>query len=155
MQLRSVLYLNNIKDFPAPEKRECLIVQKLDYTLARNRNEVGTPYGTTLPVLMSLQIRLGEESVSRELYHRLQSRDSFSFSVLHNPEFDGFLRLKGCSSSFVATGFVVDMQQTYEASEDLTGERANQQAMIQVQVLLDHISYQGAECEKTLTLFNN
>jgi len=143
-QLKAVLFPDSyLEDGTNVKKENCYTVQHFSYKCQRNRNDVGMPYGDTIPSEMQFTIRLMSPDAGKRFYAQMQQSEYFDYTFLFNATYDEFDRLKSCEDIMVVSGYVVDIWLDYDNTirEDGTEE----QVLLKVNLLLCRVKYFGKE----------
>ena len=88
----------------------------------------------------------GLDTVQVHTYH-------FPYSFLFNATFNASRRLSECQDAMVVTGYVVDVEETYESALSEDGEA--EQMLINAKILMSNIKYLGRERNLQLTMTND
>ncbi len=137
---KAVLFTENIIEQHILRRESANVVQRLDYTLRRPRNDFGKPYGRMSGSEMIIATLIGTNDTN-EYYERLLSNDSQTFSLVFNATYDSNNILQHYDSAMVVEGFIVDIVEHYddEAAADGT------QMSLEFSLLLTSITYIGEE----------
>lgn len=137
---KAVLFTENIIEQHILRRESANVVQRLDYTLRRPRNDFGKPYGRMSGSEMIIATLIGTNDTN-EYYERLLSNDSQAFSLVFNATYDSNNILQHYDSAMVVEGFIVDIVEHYddEAAADGT------QMSLEFSLLLTSITYIGEE----------
>jgi hypothetical protein len=155
--LKAVLYPDNIREVGENvEKRLCQTIQHFSYKCQRSRNDAGLPYGDTIPSEMTFTVRLESPDESKTFYQQLQQKELCDYTFFFNATFNQNDRLKNYDDAMIVRGFVVDVEEDYDATA--TEDGIVQQILVKVTLLLSSIIYTGQEDKfKVLevTTYNN
>lgn len=139
----SYIAAEDIRLVAALMEYNCSVIQNIDYTLSRPRQEDGHPYGSTLPTILSFTVRLESGKSYVHFFDNIKSTESRPYTIIHNPSFDANGMLVEYELAMVATGYVVDIVESYDT--DINDQGQSEQMLVTVQMLLDNIAYLGNE----------
>ena len=137
---KAALFTENIIEQHVPRRENATVVQRLDYTLRRPRNDFGKPYGRMSGSELIVATLIGTND-TREYYERLVSNDSQIFSIVFNATYDNNNFLTSYDSAMVVEGYVVDIVEHYDDDEAKEGN----QMSLEFSFLLTSITYIGEE----------
>ena len=153
-QLKALLVVEDITEQGVNVWRDnCFVIQHFHYDCHRRRNDAGEPYGPTVPAYLSFTVRVTSDNNGKILFERMQSHDTFPYSFLFNATFNASRRLSECQDAMVVTGYVVDVEETYESALSEDGEA--EQMLIHAKILMSNIKYLGRERYLQLTMTND
>ncbi|MDD5991698.1 MAG: hypothetical protein PUD94_08760 [Prevotellaceae bacterium] len=137
---KAALFTENIIEQHVLRRENATVVQRLDYTLRRPRNDFGKPYGRMSGSELIVATLIGTND-TREYYERLVSNDSQIFSIVFNATYDNNNFLTSYDSAMVVEGYVVDIVEHYDDDEAKEGN----QMSLEFSFLLTSITYIGEE----------
>lgn len=137
---KAALFTENIIEQHVLRRENATVVQRLDYTLRRPRNDFGKPYGRMSGSELIVATLIGTND-TREYYERLLSNDSQIFSIVFNATYDNNNFLTSYDSAMVVEGYVVDIVEHYDDDEAKEGN----QMSLEFSFLLTSITYIGEE----------
>ena len=137
---KAALFTENIIEQHVLRRENATVVQRLDYTLRRPRNDFGKPYGRMSGSELIVATLIGTND-TREYYERLVSNDSQIFSIVFNATYDNNNFLTSYDSAMVVEGNVVDIVEHYDDDEAKEGN----QMSLEFSFLLTSITYIGEE----------
>lgn len=137
---KAALFMENIIEQHVLRRESATIVQRIDYTLRRPRNDFGKPYGRMSGSELIVATLIGTND-TREYYERLLSNDSQVFSIVFNATYDSNNFLASYDSAMVVEGYVVDIVENYDDDEAKEGN----QMSLEFAFLLTSIKYIGEE----------
>ena len=137
---KAALFTENIIEQHVLRRENPTVVQRLDYTLRRPRNDFGKPYGRMSGSELIVATLIGTND-TREYYERLVSNDSQIFSIVFNATYDNNNFLTSYDSAMVVEGYVVDIVEHYDDDEAKEGN----QMSLEFSFLLTSITYIGEE----------
>ena len=137
---KAALFTENIIEQHVLRRENATVVQRLDYTLRRPRNDFGKPYGRMSGSELIVATLIGTND-TREYYERLVSNDSQIFSIVFNATYDNNNFLTSYDSAMVVEGYVVDIVEHYDDDEAKKGN----QMSLEFSFLLTSITYIGEE----------
>ena len=137
---KAELFTENIIEQHVLRRENATVVQRLDYTLRRPRNDFGKPYGRMSGSELIVATLIGTND-TREYYERLVSNDSQIFSIVFNATYDNNNFLTSYDSAMVVEGYVVDIVEHYDDDEAKEGN----QMSLEFSFLLTSITYIGEE----------
>ena len=137
---KAALFTENIIEQHVLRRESAPVVQRLDYTLRRPRNDFGKPYGRMSGSELIVATLIGTND-TREYYERLVSNDSQIFSIVFNATYDNNNFLTSYDSAMVVEGYVVDIVEHYDDDEAKEGN----QMSLEFSFLLTSITYIGEE----------
>ena len=137
---KAALFTENIIEQHVLRRENATVVQRLDYTLRRPRNDFGKPYGRMSGSELIVATLIGTND-TREYYERLVSNDSQIFSIVFNATYDNNNFLTSYDSARVVEGYVVDIVEHYDDDEAKEGN----QMSLEFSFLLTSITYIGEE----------
>ena len=137
---KAALFTENIIEQHVLRRENATVVQRLDYTLRRPRNDFGKPYGRMSGSELIVATLIGTND-TREYYERLVSNDSQIFSIVFNATYDNNNFLTSYDSAMVVEGYVVDIVEHYDDDEATEGN----QMSLEFSFLLTSITYIGEE----------
>lgn len=135
---------------------KCATVQHISYECRRRRNGAGFPFGSTLPSYLDFTIKVSPGNNGKVFFDRMQQDKTFPFSFLYNAEFQAEsqgstnLVLSKYVAAMVATGYIVDAEESYENIQ--LGATSVDQMQIHVRLLLSKITYPGGDNPLYLTI---
>lgn len=148
---------NNIKAILIPEdfsemarvsQDKCLTLQHFDYKCQRCRNEEGTPYGSTVSVILNCTFRTVEDL--HIYYDCLKKNSPQAFTFIFNATFDPHKHLYDYEDAMIVNGYVVDIEEDFNSAMNEAGE--TEQILCNVKMLLSNITYVGKSSNKTLSI---
>ena len=137
---KAALFTENIIEQHVLRRENATVVQRLDYTLRRPRNDFGKPYGRMSGSELIVATLIGTND-TREYYERLVSNDSQIFSIVFNATYDNNNFLTSYDSAMVVEGYVVDIVEHYDDDEAKEGN----QMSLEFSFMLTSITYIGEE----------
>ena len=137
---KAALFTENIIEQHVLRRENATVVQRLDYTLRRPRNDFGKPYGRMSGSELIVATLIGTND-TREYYERLVSNDSQIFSIVFNATYDNNNFLTSYDSAMVVEGYVVDIVEHYDDDEAKEGN----QMSLEFSFLLTSMTYIGEE----------
>ncbi len=137
---KAALFTENIIEQHVLRRENATVVQRIDYTLRRPRNDFGKPYGRMSGSELIVATLIGTND-TREYYERLLSNDSQIFSIVFNATYDNNNFLTSYDSAMVVEGYVVDIVEHYDDDEAKEGN----QMSLEFSFLLTSITYIGEE----------
>ena len=137
---KAALFTENIIEQHVLRRENATVVQRLDYTLRRPRNDFGKPYGRMSGSELIVATLIGTND-TREYYERLVSNDSQIFSIVFNATYDNNNFLTSYDSAMVVEGYVVDIVEHYDDDEAKEGN----QMSLEFSFLITSITYIGEE----------
>lgn len=137
---KAALFTENIIEQHVLRRESATVVQRIDYTLRRPRNDFGKPYGRMSGSELIVATLIGTND-TREYYERLVSNDSQIFSIVFNATYDNNNFLTSYDSAMVVEGYVVDIVEHYDDDEAKEGN----QMSLEFSFLLTSITYIGEE----------
>lgn len=137
------LAAEDIRLVAAVMEYNCSIIQNIDYTLSRPRQEDGRPYGSTLPTILTFTVRQESAKNYVHFYDNIKSTESRPYTFVHTPSFDSKGVLESYDLAMVVTGYVVDVVESYDTVPD--DQNRSEQMLVTVKMLLDNITYLGNE----------
>ena len=137
---KAALFTENIIEQHVLRRESATVVQRLDYTLRRPRNDFGKPYGRMSGSELIVATLIGTND-TREYYERLVSNDSQIFSIVFNATYDNNNFLTSYDSAMVVEGYVVDIVEHYDDDEAKEGNHMS----LEFSFLLTSITYIGEE----------
>lgn len=137
---KAVLFTENIIEQHFLRRESANVVQRLDYTLRRPRNDFGKPYGRMSGSEMIVATLIGTNDTN-EYYERLLSNDSQAFSLVFNATYDNNNILQHYDSAMVVEGFIVDIVEHYDDEAAADGNLMS----LEFSFLLTSITYIGEE----------
>ncbi|MDD6895356.1 MAG: hypothetical protein PUD51_05775 [Prevotellaceae bacterium] len=143
---KAVLFDENIIEQNILRRESANVVQRLDYTLSRPRNDFGKPYGRMSGSEMAIVTLIGTHD-TKEYYERLVSDESQTFSLVFNAIYDENNILCSFDSAMVVEGYIVDVVELYDNDAASEGN----QMSLEFSFLLTSITYIG-EDERHLRL---
>ena len=151
-QLKAVLCTDDVTSSVAPFSRDdCYTIQHFEYKCERSRDEHGTPFGSTLSVVLKTSVKVTSADAGKILLERLGQDSRYPFTILFSASFDSSRRLKDYDAGMVVYGYVVDVTETHVASS----QGQAQQMQIAFDILVSSITYLGTESNKSLCLIRN
>ena len=143
-QLKALLVMNDItEEGVSVWQNNCFTVQHFSYNCNRQRNDLGIPYGPTLPSYLDFTVRIADNDSAKLFFERMGISSTFPYSFLFNANFSGQRRLSDCEDAMVAQGYLIELDEAYDNSADSDGAR--EQMLIRGRLLLSHIRYVGRE----------
>ena len=137
---KAALFTENIIEQHVLRRESATVVQRIDYTLRRPRNDFGKPYGRMSGSELIVATLIGTND-TREYYERLVSNDSQIFSIVFNATYDNNNFLTSYDSAMGVEGYVVDIVEHYDDDEAKEGN----QMSLEFSFLLTSITYIGEE----------
>ena len=137
---KAALFTENIIEQHVLRRENATVVQRLDYTLRRPRNDFGKPYGRMSGSELIVATLIGTND-TREYYERLVSNDSQIFSIVFNATYDNNNFLTSYDSAMVVEVYVVDIVEHYDDDEAKEGN----QMSLEFSFLLTSITSIGEE----------
>ena len=137
---KAALFTENIIEQHVLRRENATVVQRLDYTVRRPRNDFGKPYGRMSGSELIVATLIGTND-TREYYERLVSNDSQIFSIVFNATYDNNNFLTSYDSAMAVEGYVVDIVEHYDDDEAKEGN----QMSLEFSFLLTSITYIGEE----------
>ena len=137
---KAALFTENIIEQHVLRRESATVVQRIDYTLRRPRNDFGKPYGRMSGSELIVATLIGTND-TREYYERLVSNDSQIFSIVFTATYDNNNFLTSYDSAMVVEGYVVDIVEHYDDDEAKEGN----QMSLEFSFLLTSITYIGEE----------
>lgn len=133
-------------------QNNCFTVQHFTYECRRRRNDEGIPYGSTLPSFLDFKVKVAPGDNGKVFLERLKQSETFPYSFLFNADFNS-MRLSACEDALVATGYIVNVEESYESVPQEDGSA--DQMLIHARLLLTNIAYAGSERTLYLTITND
>ena len=124
-------------------KDNCLTVQRFEYLCEHKRNAAGEVYGPTEPVILKLSVRVNSPRHTKVFFRHLLSNGYYSYSILFNASFNTNQRLSNYEDGLVVNGYVVSVEENYNADKSITGEE--EQMMLDVIIMASSVTYLGRE----------
>lgn len=152
---KASIFFDDITDPTISVKKENgFTIQKFGYECSRNRNSMGMPYGPPLMTILNFTIKSLPDGYMKELYKKLAEHSASNFSIIFNATFhtneDQYNILEEYEQAIIATGFVIDIKEIYNAMESHNANSQNSNIpsttdlmMTDVQILLQSINYIG------------
>ena len=128
-------------------------VQHFSYGFSRDSTSQGVPYGETSPSFLDFTVRIASGDSARVFFERMCIPDTFPYSFLFNASFNSVRRLSDCDDAMVATGYVVDVEETYENAAP--GREDTRQMLVHVKLLVSNLAYLGREKVLKVTVTND
>lgn len=147
---KALLITEDLTEIAAISQDDCMTVQHFDYHCSRSRNEMGEPYGPVVSVTLQVSIKALSNSSEKLLYERLKSNARYPYSFIFNATFDSWRKLSSYENAMVVSGYVVDVEETYDSA--FSSETETDQMLMNVKILLSSITYIGKQSNKTLFL---
>ena len=119
----------------------CFTVQHFAYKASRSRNKSGIPFGPTNTTLMEFTLKLLNPADSKLFYERLVSNNTYACTFLFNATFNEMKRLKAFDDAMVVEGYIVDLEDNYDATPDEDG--TSEQILLNIKILVHSITYKG------------
>ncbi|GEM_PF-5752011 len=154
MQNKLFLITDNLATGYVP-KEKCFIVDQMDYKLQRKIHQNGLTYGPSEASILTMTLRQKEEFREKVFYENLVAKDSHDFTLVFDPTFDDENHLIDYSSVAVMSGYIVEVKENYDCGLMSDNELSDQQMLLTVQILLDHVRYMGATDSANITLYDN
>lgn len=128
-------------------------VQRWDYDLHRSLNEVATPYGDSVSVIMNITFKISERINAKLFLQHLNSNEVYDYSILFDAVYEDS-RLKSFEKGMVLRGFVVDVVEHYDDTID--NALLPQTNVLTVQLQLVSITFlsEQPDCDKHLVIFD-
>lgn len=142
--MKTVLYIGNFTQMLKTTPRDNYVtVQQYNYTCVRSRNDAGFPYGPVLTTIMEFTIRLQLPEDSKVFHQRMHDNSAYPYSFIFDPVFSdtGAKTLKDFSSATIASGHIIDVEETLDAKPDSNG--TSKQVEVHIKLLLSEIVYIG------------
>lgn len=134
----------------------CHLVQSMNYSMRRCRQENGTPYNTSNMVILEVTVQQSEHTSFQVFYNCLKESQSHIFSMLFDASLESGSKLKDYGSAMVFSGYVVDIEETFHGGlTSLVPGATDELMQITVKIMLDHITYVGQTNDVNLTFYNN
>ena len=153
-QLKALLVTENITEPGVVVwQNNSFTVQHFSYMCCRHRDDSGTPYGSTIPAYLDFTVRIAAGSSAKVFYERMRQNESFPFSFLFNASFNDMRKLSEYEDAMVATGYLIDMEETFDKSPVEDGSQ--EQMLVRGRLLLSNIAYLGREKVLKLTITND
>ena len=137
---KAALFTENIIEQHVLRRENATVVQRLDYTLRRPRNDFGKPYGRMSGSELIVATLIGTND-TREYYERLVSNDSEILSIVFDATYENNKFLTSYDRAMVVEGYVVDIVEHYDDDEAKEGN----QMSLEFSFLLTSITYIGEE----------
>lgn len=152
--LKAMLVVEDISD-PGVQVRidNGFVVQHFSYECHRQRNDAGTPYGPTVPSYLDFIVKVASEDSGKVFFDRMQRNETFPYSFLFNASFNNIRRLSDCEDAMVATGYIVDMEESFESAPAEDG--SSEQMLIHARLLISNLTYLGKERTMKLIITND
>lgn len=152
-QLKALLITENIAEQGVSVwQGNCHTVQHFSYECRRRQNDSGTPYGPTIPAYLDFTIRQADGESGKVFFDRMLSHESFPYSFLFNASFNDMRRLSDCEDAMVVTGYVINLEETYDKTQESGSE---EQLLLKGRILICNIAYLGREKVLKLTITND
>ena len=145
----ATLYSNELKALVVAEdflenpmhvlREDCMTVQHFEYQCVRKRNSSGATYGPTEPVILKFTVRVGSPADARLFCRYLISNVPENYSFLFNATFNANQRLANYEDGMVVNGYVVSIEENYNAGVSETGEQ--EQILLNVTLLACSVTY--------------
>ena len=150
-QLKALLVTDNIAERGINVwQQNSFTVQHFSYECRRRRNDSGTPYGQTLPAFLDFTVKVASEDNGKVFFDRMLTNETFPYSFLFNASFNSMRRLSECEDAMVVSGYIVDLEETFESAPAADGSA--EQMLIHARVLISNIAYLGREKVLELTI---
>lgn len=134
----------------------CYLLQSMNYSMHRCRQENGTPYNTSNMVILELTVQQSEHTSFQVFYSCLKESQSHTFSMLFDATLEGESVLKDYGSAMVLSGYVVDIEETFHGGlTSLSPGTKDELMQLTVKVMVDHVTYVGQTSDVNITLYNN
>ena len=143
-ELKAVIIPENFLENPMNVLKEnCLTVQHFEYHSEHKRNNSGSLFGATKPVVLKFTVRVNSPHHARDFYQRLLQNGHYSFSFLFNATFNNNQRLAEYEDGLVADGYGVGVEENFRTKGSEQG--VDEQMMLDVQLLVCSMTYLGRE----------
>ncbi|MGM9699298.1 MAG: hypothetical protein ACI3Y0_11740 [Prevotella sp.] len=137
---KAVLFTENYCDHKNLKSENANVVQKLDYTLQRPRNDFGKPYGRMSGSVLNITIPIGS-NFTKEFYERLLSNESQALTFIYNITYNESGTIASFDSAMVAEGYVIELAERYSTEPEDNEEK--EVIMLDISFLLTAITYVG------------
>ena len=124
--------------------RNCATLQHFAYECHRERNWEGYPYGSTMPVLMDLVVKVSQTATGKEFYENMDTNEPMVFTVLFDNTFAGKKVLDDYQNALIVRGYVVDIEEEFDKNPG-SGGRHNMM-LLRVKTLVSNICYNSNLC---------
>ena len=143
--------------FPAdlPEKLEsikigqCFKIINFSFQCSRSLNDLGLPYGPTLPSTLEFTCKAGTAEKIKPFYQHLSRTATGTYNFLFDPTFeansnDNSKHLKSYDDAMTVRGNLIDLVDVYTTKEN---DEANQM-LVTVKLLITEIVFIGDTASK-------
>lgn len=124
---------------------KCFNIISFSFQCSRSLNDLGLPYGPTLPSTLEFTLKSSKSERLKPFYEKLSSAMTSSYCFLFDPTFEASSndssskQLKGYADGMTVRGNLTDMTDVYSTK---VGDEANQM-MVTVKVLITEIVFFG------------
>ena len=140
--LKAILYNEDYTaENSAPQRRDCYSVQQYRYDCRYPVDDNGRVTGQTRGVTLEMTVKILSPEQSKTFYKRLQSRESFSYTIFYNPVFDSSARLSKFDDCMLFQGYVVDIEEDFDTTPNSGG--IDTQMLMKVRLLLTEIRFRS------------
>lgn len=134
-----------------PQKLESISIDKCfniisySFQCSRSLNDLGLPYGPTLPSILEFTLKAGKAEKLKPFYMYLSSPMTSTYNFLFDPTFreiktdSSSKQLKTISDGMTVRGNLIDMVDVYSTN---VNDEANQM-MVTIKVLINEIVFFG------------
>lgn len=155
---KALFFPEDMQEVHQVRQDKCLVVQRFRYKCSRVRTKRGIPYGPTQCSVLQVVLRTTPDT--KFYYAQLQSNIPHKYSFLFNTTFDENKVIKDYDAAMVITGYVVDIEEVFDASQRVfyssnkADERASEseQMLISISILLNDITYLGKNKNQELSI---
>ena len=126
---------------------KCFNIISYSFQCSRSLNDLGLPYGPTLPSILEFTLKAGKAEKLKPFYEQLSSPKTSTYNFLFDPTFrvigydssSNQLKLKTISDGMTVRGNLIDLVDVYSTN---VNDEANQM-MVTVKVLINEIVFFG------------
>lgn len=150
--LKALLYLGDIIENKTIHQYDCFTIQDFHYTCLRHRDDAGLPCGPTQCAQIHLTIKLMSGNKTKRIYEQLISNEVFSFSFIFNATFDhsNNKKVSNYADAMMINGSVIDINEEFNTNDQDSDEM--QRMLMSIDIMIQSITYIGAQNNKTLYL---
>lgn len=147
-ELKAVVIADEFQTVQNVLKEKCLTLQHFDYHCEYNRNNNGEHFGSQQPAILNFTIRVNSMSQAYPFYKNLVAAGNFEYTFLFNPIFNANLRLSSYEDGMVIDGYVVSVEEKYNAGRN--NENRDEQVTLDIQILIRSVVYLGRDANSAL-----
>lgn len=109
-----ILFPESILDGHPVYRSKCIVVEHYDFSLGRNLNCLGEPFGCSENNSVKIKIRVGSRDNLKLFYERMNQDYPSSYTLLYNVKYDdNHLVGDNYDSGMVLSGIISDLQEEY------------------------------------------